>query len=323
MKSIQKCIYGLTTWFLTSFLLFSETAQKTAEHAQEKSPTLWDFLTFPRFITKFYVMLFIGLTAFFLLKLKGMKQGVKLAILVISTFLFGILGNITTVFAMHPSPICAATKSILYGFGMPLIIMVAVIFILTLIGPKLFCGWVCPVGALQELITMLTGKLGIKTCKPSIRIAHTVRLIIFLGFVFLSGTAIINTAFEGNVYAVSLYDYFNPFHGFEFGADENLSGYIIHYGPLLLTIIFAFKLYRPFCHYVCPVGLFTHWIEQIAIFRIRFNKPTCTDCGICLEKTPCKAVPEILKQAAIRPDCFSCNDCIRTCPQKSFDIGIK
>ncbi len=139
-----------------------------------------------------------------------MNKGIKIVLLLIATFLFGFMGNLTTYFIMHPSPICAATKSILYGFGMPLIITLAVIFLLTLIGPKLFCGWVCPVGAVQEMIAMLSDKLGIKRCKTSFTAAQIVRLFIFLLFIFISATKILNIVVEGNVYALSLYDYINP-----------------------------------------------------------------------------------------------------------------
>jgi polyferredoxin len=268
-------------------------------------------------------MIVLALAAFALLKAKKMNKGIKITLLLIATLLFGFMGNWSRYFIMHPSPICAGTKSILYGFGVPLIITLGVIFLLTLIGPKLFCGWVCPVGAVQEMIAMLADKLGIKRGKTHFTAAQTVRLLIFLIFIFVSATKILSDVFEGTVYAVSIYDYINPFHGMEIGADPNFLGYMIHYLPFLLTVILAFKYYRPYCHYVCPIGLYTHWLEQVSIFRIRFNKPTCTDCGVCEKKTPCTAIPEILKTASLRPDCFACNECVKQCPEGSFSFGVK
>jgi polyferredoxin len=319
MKFAQKIFLSLSTLFLFSPVLFSQTAEKAAEHAQRKPPTLWDFLFRPKFI----VMLVLGLAVFILLKTKKMNKGLKIGILLLATFLFGLLGNWLSFFAMHPSPMCAATKSILYGFRIPFIITLGLIFLLTLIGPKLFCGWVCPVGAVQELIAMLADKLKIKRGKFPFTAAQTVRLLIFILFIFISATALLYTVFKGRVYAISLYDYINPFHGFEFGAEEDFLEYIIHYVPFLLTIILAFKYYRPFCHFVCPIGLYTHWLEQIGIFRIRFKKNSCTDCGICTAKSPCTAIPEILKESNLRPDCYACNECIKLCPEDALDVGVK
>jgi len=326
MKLLKKLFFlsfTLCILVLSSPALFSQEAKKAAEHAQRKAPTFFDFLFSPRFFIKILVMLLIGLVVFVLLKTKKMNKGLKTTFLLLATFLFGILGNFFSYFAMHPSPMCAATKSLLYGFRIPFIITLAVIFLLTLIGPKLFCGWVCPVGAVQELVAMLADKLKIKRNKTSFTIAQTVRLLIFILFIFISATAIMHVVFKGKVYASSLYDYLNPFHGMEFGLEENLWGYLTHYLPFLLTVVLAFKYYRPFCHFVCPIGLFTHWLEQIALFRITFKKKTCTDCGICLKKTPCTAIPEILNESTLRPDCYTCNDCIEKCPEDSFEIGIK
>ena len=323
-------VFGtLCTLFLFSPLLFSQTGEKAAEHAQRETPTFFDFLFGPRYFTKVLVMLLLGIAVLVLLKMKKMNKGLKIGLLLSATFLFGFAGNfghlnkMFSYFAMHPSPMCAATKCLLYGFGIPFIISLGVIFLLTLIGPKLFCGWVCPVGALQELIAMLADKLKIKRGKTCFTAAHTVRLFIFLVFIFISTTAILHVVYEGKAYASSLYDYINPFHGMEFSAEGDLAGYLIHYLPLLLTIILAFKYYRPFCHFVCPIGLFTHWLEQIALFRITFKKNTCTNCDICVKKAPCTAIPEILKESALRPDCYACNDCIAVCPEDSFEIGIK
>jgi len=57
--------------------------------------------------------------------------------------------------------------------------MMAVILFLSLIGPRLFCSYVCPVGAIQELIAMLADKLRLRRRKPSFRLSQTVRVLIF------------------------------------------------------------------------------------------------------------------------------------------------
>lgn len=337
MKYLKRLVFGLFTLLLFSPALFSQAAESAAEHAQRKAPMFWDFLVHPRFVYKFSAMLVLGIVVFVLLKTKKMNKTTKVVLLLLATFLFGLIGNLDLIqpgergffnqvsfaFAMHPSPMCAATKPLLYGLRIPFILTLAVIFLLTLIGPKLFCGWVCPVGAVQELIAMLADKLGIKRNQFSFTVAQTVRLLIFILFIFLSATAIIHVIFEGMTYPKSLYDYLNPFHGMEFGLEENLLGYLIHYLPFVLTVVLAFKYYRPFCHFVCPIGLYTHFLEQIAIFRITFKKNTCTNCNICVKTAPCTAIPEIMNESALRPDCYACNDCIEKCPEDSFEVGIK
>ena len=281
------------------------------------------FLGRPKFVT----MLVIGLIALVLLLTRKMKNPVKVPILFVSTFLYGIAANLPVKafagFSMHPSPICAATKSILYGFRTPMIATLAVILILTIVGPKLFCGWVCPVGAVQELIAMLADKLGLRRRKWNFRVTQGVRVAIFLVFVFVSGTALLHTTAEnGQAVALSLYDYINAFHGYEIGLQPTLFDNVAHFLPFLLTLGFAFLFYRPFCYLVCPIGLLTNLVENLALFRVVLKKPACNDCGACSSKSPCPTVPEILKDAAYRPDCFSCTVCVNSCcPSGSLEFG--
>ncbi|MEN8221832.1 MAG: 4Fe-4S binding protein [Acidobacteriota bacterium] len=322
MSFFKRIVFMITLF--SAKLLTAEVVHEAGEHvAKKKPPTFFSFLLQPKFI----VMLLIGIAVLILLKSNKMKKGIKVTLLLISTFLFGFAGNIPAdlfhSFAMHPSPMCAATKPLLYGFGIPFIVMLFVIFLLTLIGPKLFCGYVCPVGAMQELIAMLSDKLKIKRFSTNFRIANAVRLILFLLFIFISATAVLNIVYKGQVFPRSFYDFINPFHGLEFGLEKTFIGYITHYVPFLLTLILSFKYYRPFCHFVCPIGLYTHFIEQVSFFRIRLNKNSCTDCNICVKESPCTAVPAILEGSELRPDCYTCNVCVEVCPEDALDIGIK
>ncbi|NQT79230.1 MAG: 4Fe-4S binding protein [Candidatus Aminicenantes bacterium] len=321
MKNIKK-IYYLMSFFL--FLALTNPVFASAQNVPKRRPaTFCGFLLSPKFI----IMLIIAAFVLILLLTKKMKNTIKVPLLLLSTFLFGIAANIPvkifTSFAMHPSPMCAVTKSILYGFRIPMIVTLTIILILTLIGPKLFCGWICPVGALQELIAMLADKLKIKRIKWNFTVSQAIRLGIFILFIFLSGTAILNLTQNGRVFSVSLYDYINAFHGFEFILQKSLLGNIINFLPFILTVVLSFKLYRPFCYLVCPMGILTQLIEQIALFRVSLKRPPCDDCGVCEKKAPCPTVPDILKNATLRPDCFSCNICVESCPKNAIEFGIK
>ncbi len=313
---------GTTAMFATIAFLALPLALAAQQGAgRGRQAGFFEFLARPKFVT----MLVIGFVAMALLLTRRMKNSVKVPLLLLSTFLYGVAANLPLKFfagfVMHPSPICAATKSILYGFRMPMVVTLAVILFLTLIGPKLFCGWVCPVGAVQELIAMLADKLGIRRRKWNFRFTQGVRVGIFLLFVFLSGAAILHTVQEERVVALSLYDYINAFHGFEIGLQPTFFDNVVHFLPFILTLAFAFLFYRPFCYLVCPIGLLTNLVEQFGLFRIVLRRPTCNDCGACTTKAPCPTVTEILKGAAVRPDCFSCTVCVNSCPSKSLGFG--
>lgn len=316
-KKLQILFFNIVLFFFTA--LPSSAAQAAGS---QKPPTYFSYLFQPKLI----VMLVLGLLAFWLLKTSKMNTKIKVPFLLFTTLLFGLVGNIGvkpfSYFLMHPSPICASVKPFLFGLRIPFLATISVIFFLTLIGPKLFCGWVCPVGAIQELIAMWADKLNIKRVKNSFTITQTIRLALFLIFIFFSVTAVFTFTSSGKVFPLNIYDYLNAFHGLELQLQATFWDNVFHFLPFLLTIILAFKFYRPFCHYVCPVGLYTHFLEQIALYRITLKKSACTDCGTCEEKSPCAAIPEILKEANLRPDCFGCNICLENCSDKALSVAI-
>jgi len=327
MRFMRKLLFVITLF--SGQILFSQTVEKGVKHAGQHMGrghrfTFLEFLLSPKFI----LMLIIAAVALILLLTKKMKKSFKISLLLISTFLFGLLQNIPgdffSNFAMHPSPMCASTKPLLYGLRIPFMVTLFVIFLLTLIGPKLFCSYVCPIGAVQELVTMLGDKLKIKRYKFSFRLAYGIRMGLLILFLCISATAIIYVITpNGRMIPKSIYDYLNAFHGFEFEIQEGLIENIFHYLPFILTLILAIKIYRPFCHFVCPVGIYAHCLEQMSLFRVTLKKNSCTDCNICIEKSPCTAMTDILKDSNLRPDCYACNVCVESCPEKALIIGTR
>lgn len=299
---------------LTLFLSSSLFAQEVI-HIPRVPPTYMQLLLQPKFIS----MLVLGILALVLLRTRRMREGFRMTFLILATLLFGIIGNLPghffQGFAMHPSPICAVTKPFLMGLRLPFVVTISVILILTVLGPKLFCSYVCPVGASQELMDKLGKRMGLKKVRMNFNITSAIRLFMFVIFIALSASFFLHVIVMGKTYAVSTFDSINPFHGFEFKFDGKPLGILVYYLPLILTLVAAVKTYRPFCHLVCPVGFFTHWIEQLGMHRLTFVPEKCTDCRICITETVCPTVPEILKQAELRPDCFACNQCVTACPE--------
>lgn len=290
---------------------------------RKKPPTYMEFLFQPKFI----VMLTIGIVVLILLKSRWMSQGLKIAFLLLATLLFGVIGNVGiplfSSFSMHPSPMCAAAKPFLFGFRVPFMAMLTAMAVLTLIGPKLFCGWICPVGAIQELIAMAADKLKIVRRKINYSISYGFRLALFLAFLITGAAGLITMTYKDQIIPFNFYDHINPFHGFEFNFGPTILDNLLLYLPFILTVVLAFKIYRPFCHFVCPFGIYAHFLEQIGLFRISLNKTKCTDCKICVKKSPCQAVPAILEASELRPECHSCDECVKVCPENALAYGIK
>jgi polyferredoxin len=112
------------------------------------------------------------------------------------------------------------------------------------------------------------------------------------------------------------YDWFNPFEFFHWSH----LGSAAVWGPMAAVVAASLFVYRPFCAMVCPIGLVTWLVERVSLGRIRVGS-ACNDCGICVAKTDCQAMPALVARKAIVPDCHGCGDCLGTCPKDALGFG--
>ncbi len=110
-------------------------------------------------MTKHLVWYGLMVAGIVLLFLKFTNRWVRLGALVVA---FGLFGS-DLIFFVHPSPMCGATKLFTFGFTQGSIVPIffaifLAMMIPSIIGRKLFCGWVCPLGAIQELINKIPFK---------------------------------------------------------------------------------------------------------------------------------------------------------------------
>ena len=248
---------------------------------------------------------FIALLGLVLLKTVKINQNTRTILMCFTFLLFGVL-----VIMREPSPLRAVVDtltSMLTGSMIPYKKLTMFLFIsgLSIIGSKLFCGWVCPFGALQEIVNKVS--VSFKS-KLSFKITNSIRASLFI----ISSIMVLTIGSDLFEYRI-----LNPFELFEWEFGLILAFLI---GVILIASLFV---YRPYCYLICPVGFLTWLLEYVSIFRIRVDRNKCNDCKICISKSPCPAIKSILKSDTVRPDCFSCGICIEACPEDALKFKFK
>ena len=81
-------------------------------------------------------------------------------------------------------------------------------------------------------------------------------------------------------------------------------------GLLIVTVLLAVWIYRPFCKYVCPLGAVYSFFNSIACYRYRVED-TCIRCGRCQEA--CQMDIRVWEKPN-SPECIRCGACIQACP---------
>ncbi|MCE5229605.1 4Fe-4S binding protein [bacterium] len=164
------------------------------------------------------------------------------------------------------------------GFVVPIVVIVFFalpVFFALAIG-RVFCGGVCPHGALQELLTVkriripdwLAGGLGMLR-------------YFYLGFAVL-------LAATGTSYFICQYD---PFISF-FRMSARFGGWILAGAFLLASMI----IYRPYCRFLCPYGAILGICSRFALKKVRITSSDCALCDQCREECPMDSI-----RAARRP----------------------
>lgn len=170
--------------------------------------------------------------------------------------------------------------------NLPMVVLVTSLVILSsLVVGRVFCGYVCPPGALQELAYLAP----IKKVKVPSSITVKVRLVVFIAMVVLA------VMFSFNLTKVlGLPDLFQLVVG---------PGLVI----FLVIIVASTVVYRPFCRFVCPFGALSSLLSWKSLFGIRRNS-NCVNCGRCEKVCP----PQVLEERA-GSECYLCGRCLATC----------
>lgn len=164
-------------------------------------------------------------------------------------------------------------------YVIPFIISTA--FILPLIAAffwgRVFCGGVCPLGAMQDLVNVFRLKIP-SWLNPILRLLPIIYL--FLAAIFL---------INGAGFLICKYDPFISFIRLNGTFSMILLGVI----GLLISMFIA----RPYCRYFCPYGVLLGWISRFSRKKVSITPTECEKCHLCKDACPVEAIekPTALK----------------------------
>ncbi len=177
---------------------------------------------------------------------------------------------------------------------------------------RLFCGWVCPFGFLQDLLYRIPGpKIALPRWTNAIKYAALILLVFLLPFLLGEST------------------WFSfcricPASAIQVSLPHLIGGGSLTLDTAAKLAIFAFLLAlmiagsRSFCRLLCPIGAILAPFNKFSFWRVRPPKAPCTACSACNRACPTDDHPAARIERNVSPsrslDCVVCHQCPSACP---------
>ncbi|MEF3693971.1 MAG: 4Fe-4S binding protein [Candidatus Cloacimonadota bacterium] len=186
----------------------------------------------------------------------------------------------------------------------------------TIVIGRKFCGWICPLGTIQELIFSLRSR----NYRMKQRVAYYLERKLGKAKYFVLGITTL-LAFTGMAY---VYIRICPFYALSQLPRLALPGLIL----TVLILVAAFFIDRLWCRFLCPYAAFMNLFMQIGqLFgikrlKIRRNLERCNDCGLCSLYCPMNI--NLLDTGLVEdPNCIHCGICSQKCPRRALENNCK
>jgi ferredoxin len=220
--------------------------------------------------------------------------------------------------------------------------------LLTLLFGRAWCGWLCPLGTVLDLVPVRPGGGRHPAVPEGLRKVKYILffLILFAALLgnqtllFLDPLAIFFRTLTAAVWpaldqiATALETLLSQIPGLD-GPISSLDSVI---RPLILpadsvsyqdafllasffVVLVALNRLAPrfWCRYLCPLGGFLGLISRVALFR-REVTASCSSCGICAEGCPTGTIDPSRNYTSDQAECTVCMGCLATCPLGSVEF---
>jgi len=193
-----------------------------------------------------------------------------------------------------------------------------VILALTAVTGRFFCGWICPLGTLQQLVSRIASPrrrlllernryrrwFAIKYVVLAVLLASAALGLMHIGW--LDPISLLHRTMASAVRPL--------WHG---GLSP---GGWVSFALVAAILLLSAWMPRLFCRAVCPLGALLGLFARLAPIGIRRDAAACNECKLCL--IPCQGADEPLGEHRVS-ECHLCLNCLYSCPENGLGFGVR
>jgi ferredoxin-type protein NapH len=178
---------------------------------------------------------------------------------------------------------------------------------------RAFCGWVCPMDYLFEMVGRL--KKTKREARGAGRTAKSTGYGIAAGVLVLSALTGIPVFTN---YVSHLTNFFRSIAtGFSLALDLPANPAVFWYSlfAIVLLLVIEYASPRLWCRALCPVGRVYGIFNKVSLLRLSFAPASCTGCSRCEEKCYMKVniMSRVHERTVRDTNCIYCGRCVEEC----------
>ena len=288
------------------------------------------------------------------LKVRWLRSAVQLFSL--SLFVLSLLGTITLTFwpLLPVSVPYGAFTALQVMLSLPLVpwLPLAVTILFSILLGRVTCGWICPLGFLQDISSYLKEKHK-RVADRSHAWMKDLKYAILGMTLMVSLSVAVALATGGNTALIEAIGDFHTAPYTPFSPDatlfiliphlfqrlpqiiasipglytEQIIGLLTAIAPLtyiriiILILFFASAVLVPrfWCRYLCPQGAFLAAFSRFSLLGVKRDPLRCAKCPDCEAKCPMKVpILSLPWEKFTDPECILCFECRDACPEKAL-----
>jgi ferredoxin-type protein NapH len=190
------------------------------------------------------------------------------------------------------------------SFYKPMLWSLLIPVVVTVLLGRMFCGWICPMNTLLEVVDKCRRLLRIaeiheRDVKFSLKNKYLI-LAVVLGLVGVTGVPFVALFYPPAVMSREV-------HLFVFGSTVGIGAYVL----LAICAIELFVSKRWWCRYICPGGALYSLLGRFRVVRVERDDNKCVQCGECVRVCQFDLRPMLVQITGM--ECTNCGSCVRAC----------
>lgn len=205
------------------------------------------------------------------------------------------------------------------------LILSLTVVVLTLFLGRVFCGWICPLGAINDAVAKLKKRRTrdwITANSPRKLFRTKYYLLVAFLVSALSGTLVLGLLDPLSLFARGFHGLVGPL--FDWAGVAFFSHPLAQPGGWVAALLFAGVIVanlwipRLWCRGFCPLGALLGFLSRWVPFGVRRDTETCTSCNMCDSACGGAAAPSDMIRLT---ECTVCMNCTTICPVDSLSFG--